>query len=279
MKARMEKYETASVSSRTEKNERLYNEVQNMNIDYVNINVDNAVDLSSASGNNYSRENYQKQRELNKILPRESKSVDLNASPTVPKEDRIYDIDEILKMARDNQLFEDSEKKRLINTEYNILTKLDVGSLQNDEMKKEDIRSLIDSIYENEKPKKPKKYSRKEEDRLLSDLFEDNEDDKNDLEEEIKLKEELSKNILAKEKDESFDSDNSDELDSTDDVRDTLPKINKEEKEDKKQEVVEVSDDFIEVKEGKGLIIAIVIVIVLILAICGFFVYDYFFGI
>ena len=33
------------VKQRTKRNERLYSEVQNMNIDYVNIDVNNAIDL------------------------------------------------------------------------------------------------------------------------------------------------------------------------------------------------------------------------------------------
>ena len=41
MKARMEKYdEDGNIKQRTAKNENLYSEVQNMNIDYVDIDVD-----------------------------------------------------------------------------------------------------------------------------------------------------------------------------------------------------------------------------------------------
>ena len=148
MKARMEKYDTApEVKQRTKRNERLYSEVQSMNIDYVNIDVNNAVDLSISNGSKSSREDFQKQRELDKILPRKQEISKQTKQEVIPKEERIYDIDEILKLARENKLFEETEKKRLINTEYNILTKLDVQSLQNDEMNKEELRSLIDNIY------------------------------------------------------------------------------------------------------------------------------------
>ena len=48
MKARMEKYDVDSeTKQRTKKNENLYSEIQNMNIDYVDIDVDNAVELSN----------------------------------------------------------------------------------------------------------------------------------------------------------------------------------------------------------------------------------------
>ena len=273
MKARMEKYESApEVKQRTKRNERLYSEVQNMNIDYVNIDVNNAIDLSLSNNSRASREDYQKQRELDKILPRKQEIDNQVKQDIIPKEERVYDIDEILKMARENKLFEESEKKRLINTEYNILTKLDVHSLQNDEMRKEDLRSLIDNIYEKEKPVKEKKYPRKVEERLLSDLFEDTTEEKKDLEEEIRLKEELSQKILAKEEDDIKD-------DTKDDIIVIEPKQEPqslEEKEEKKSE--EIMDDFIEEKEGKGLLIAIIIVSILIILTCGFFVYEYFFG-
>lgn len=273
MKARMEKYESApEVKQRTKRNERLYSEVQNMNIDYVNIDVNNAIDLSLSNNSRASREDYQKQRELDKILPRKQEIDNQIKQEIIPKEERVYDIDEILKMARENKLFEESEKKRLINTEYNILTKLDVHSLENDEMRKEDLRSLIDNIYEKEKPVKEKKYPRKVEERLLSDLFEDTTEEKKDLEEEIRLKEELSQKILAKEEEDIKD-------DTKDDIIVIEPKQEPqslEEKEEKKSE--EIMDDFIEEKEGKGLLIAIIIVSILIILTCGFFVYEYFFG-
>ena len=132
MKARMEKYDVdTSVKKRTTKNENLYSQISDMNIDYVDIDIDNAVELDPSKSGRTSREDFQKQRELNKILPRNSEKEEYMQEHIEPKEDRVYDINEILSMARKNQLFEDSEKKRLINTEYNILTKLDVGQLEN----------------------------------------------------------------------------------------------------------------------------------------------------
>ncbi len=308
MKARMEKYDTdGNIKQRTAKNENLYSEVQSMNIDYVDIDVDNAVELTPSAPHKKSREDYQKQRELNKILPN-NKNIETAQDITVePKEDRVYDINEILKMARENRLFEEPDKKRLINTEYNILTKLDINELDNDEMKKEDLRSLIDDIYEKEEPKKEenvKKYPRNEE-KLLSDLF--------DEQEEIKVEENLSKDILdneekVEEKEESNEESEAEEPDNT--VEEEKEPIaeqitpqeeqklensmydfgleKKSKKKDKKHknmlEGVDLEKELIkdpeeyEEKEGKGLIIAIVIVVILILLTCGFIVYEYFFG-
>ena len=269
MKARMEKYDTSTkeVKKRTSRNERLYNEVQNMTFDYVYINVNNAIDLS-VSSNDSSREGYQKRRELDNLMPSSRERAVYQESTVSPSENRVYDIDEILKRARDESDSLDNDRKRLINTEYNILTKLDVGSLENEDYKKEDLRSLIDNIYEREKPAKPKTYSRKEEDRLLSDLFDDNptSDDSSFL------KEEISKQILDKE-----DSSVIEESKPVEKEDITIIEDNN----DKKEESVhddEVMEDFIEEKEGKGLLIAIIVVIILILLTCGFFVFDYFFG-
>ena len=90
MKARMEKYDTApEVKQRTKRNERLYSEVQSMNIDYVNIDVNNAVDLSISNGSKSSREDFQKQRELDKILPRKQEISKQTKQEVIPKEDKI----------------------------------------------------------------------------------------------------------------------------------------------------------------------------------------------
>ncbi len=270
MKARMEKYDitTPTVKRRTTRNERLYNEVQDMNIDYVDINVDNAMDLSTYDKSK-TRESYQKQRELDRIMPSyKEKKREIFEDP-IPEENRIYDIDEILKLARSNKLFEEKEKKRLINTEYNILTKLDLASIQNEDMKKEDIKSLVDDVYEKERPiTTTNTYSRKEEDRLLSELYDDDPVPKNDKEE--------------KENKEEIKIENNQEEIATkiETTKDKETKKEDQAKEDKKEESDDsMSNDFIEQKEGKGLLIAIIIVIILILLTCGFFVYEYFFGV
>ncbi len=273
MESRMNKYDTTSVKSRTAKNEKLYDEVLDMSIDYVNIDVDNAIDLTNKSGVG-TRENYHKQKELSRIMPTHEEKVNLEPEEdhSEHKENRVYDINEILKLARDNKLFDDDkEKKRLINTEYNILTKLDVGQLDKESINKDDIKSLINDIYEKEKPVKVKKYSMKEEERLLNELFDDNAND--ELSEELKLKEELSKKILED------DLAQEDEKEVLTKEMESLPKEEQNIEFNEKADI-EVGFDSLEseVKEGKGLLVAIIIVSVLILLTCCFFVYEYFFG-
>ena len=298
MKARMEKYDVdTSVKKRTTKNENLYSQISDMNIDYVDIDIDNAVELDPSKSGRTSREDFQKQRELNKILPRNSEKEEYMQEHIEPKEDRVYDINEILSMARKNQLFEDSEKKRLINTEYNILTKLDVGQLENENMKKEDLKSLIEDIYEKEVPKKEdraKKYSRSEEARLLNDLFEDT-----ITKDTIKIQEDLSKAILDKEesitveelkaepiKEETEEVATQINTQETNENTTTMYDFGIEKKSKKKNRTSEkdetknqdLEEEYEEEEEGKLLIVFIIIVVILILATCGFFVYEYFFG-
>ena len=317
MSARMEKYtENNTVKQRTKKHEHLYKEISNMNIDYVDIDVDNAVELNVSGNSRTSREDFQKQRELNKILPNTKTRDSVVMDEVEPKKNRIYDINEILKMAREDKLFEDSKKKRLINTEYNILTKLDVSSLESDELKKEDLKSLIDDIYEKEIPKKSekvKKYKRSEEAALLNDLF----DEKEETDIKIELEENLSKDILDKNSNNVEEEDTIQEESESDayenekvednDVKEEevvatqilsmdesntntatmydfgIEKKSRKKKKNEEESVFEGTGEYDtfdeEESEGKGLLIAIIIVVILILITCGFFVYEYFFGV
>ena len=284
MKARMDKYvsdDANTVKRRTQKNEKLYDEVLDMSIDYVNIDVNNAIELDPKNPIKSTREDYQKQRELSKILPRNEKHEKYVKEEVEPKENRIYDINEILRLAREDQLFEDNKKKRLINTEYNILTKLDIDNLESEDMKKEDLKSLINDIYEKEKPKK---YSRKDEEALLNDLFDDYEPDK-DLKEELRLQEELSKEILDKKSLESPNLAKDEEplkiRNKTFEEEIALEDSKKAKKKEEADKIVHEERDeemLDEVKEGKGLLIAIIVVVILILLTGAFFVYEYFFG-
>ena len=287
MKARMDKYvsdDANTVKRRTQKNEKLYDEVLDMSIDYVNIDVNNAIELDPKNPIKSTREDYQKQRELSKILPRNEKHEKYVKEEVEPKENRIYDINEILRLAREDQLFEDNKKKRLINTEYNILTKLDIDNLESEDMKKEDLKSLINDIYEKEKPVKPKKYSRKDEEALLNDLFDDYEPDK-DLKEELRLQEELSKEILDKKSLESPNLAKDEEplkiRNKTFEEEIAVEDSKKAKKKEEADKIVHEERDeemLDEVKEGKGLLIAIIVVVILILLTGAFFVYEYFFG-
>ena len=188
MKSRMDKYDEG-VSLRSEKNRKLYEELSDINIDYVDIDVNNVIDLSSSKKSG-AREEYKKQKELDYFMPNEKRERDYVDSSFDNKEDRVYDINEILKLAKENKLFDnDASKKRMINTEYNILTKLDLDEVNNKEYSKENLHELIDTIYEKERVTKKKE-----------NIFLDNDSDDllNLKEDAVNLNESISKDILDK---------------------------------------------------------------------------------
>ena len=316
MSTRMEKHDSKT-KSRMARHEGLYDKVGDITINYDFIDVDNAVELNPSKDNKYSREDYQKQKELNKILPNKPSAKKTISEDVIPKEDRVYDINEILKAAKseENEKLSDDSSKRLINTEYNILTKLDIKDLDKENYRKEDLKSLIDDIYKKEEPKKMKQFKRKSEEELLADLYEDNNDNGEDLLEDLKVKEELSKDILDsndegtvpiteeikdlgenkpdnKEIPESYHkNEDEEEMFLFDDLKEQK-KAKKEKKKKKKEKRKELEADIKEEaikedginydnieKDGKGLLIAIIVVVILIILTVLFFLYEYFFGI
>jgi len=217
----MEKYQSSvAVKERTKKNKKLYDEIQDIDVEYIDVHLDNKMEIDVDQLKEKTRKNYQKIREMEAILPTQNKPEKKEEMP-IPKEERIYDINEILRRAKENRLFEEESKKRLINTEYNILTKLDMEVInQNDDLSKDHLRHLIDTIYQNEegKSKRKKKRKKPEEDDLLADL-------KNT--EEFVIDEELSKIIL----------DRAQEIEN--------PKKKEKEKKKTKEEIQEEDNDLI----------------------------------
>ena len=262
MKARMDKYDSSTaVKERTEKNKKLYDEVQDMNIDYIDIDVNNAIELNPYGTNNRTRSEYQKQKELNSIISLNDEKREYVEEQEVKKE-KIYDINEILKLAKENKLFENEDKKRLINTEYNILTKLDIDEIDKEkDISKENLKDLIDKVYENEKP------VTKEKD-LLVDLLDNNEE-----QEEIKevvLEPEVSKEILEEDNKEKIVKIEDEEKESVTDDEDN------NETEDLDTTVGTTTDLNIEInKSNKGAIV-IIIFVILIFAFIGYMLFKYF---
>ena len=272
MNSRMDKYQQddggVAIKERTRRNKHLYEEIQNMNIDYINIDVNDAKIITNENMNKRTRADYQKIRELERILPQEKKEIIKVERPK--KEERVYDINEILRLARNNKLFEDYNKKRLINTEYNILTKLDIDTIsEHEDMTKEGLKKLINKIYQNEENEKEKTLTKKlteneEEKDLLSDLMvEEKEDDVTLEQEEIVIDEEISKKILE-------DSDNEEvELDTTEE-NEVIEKI--------KEQDDTISDEelIIEETKSKKMLVAVIIIVVLLLAVGAYLFIKYF---
>lgn len=238
MNSRMEKYidKNDSSGSRIEKNKKLYEEVSTINVDYIDINSVNSsnvleIPLTKSATTVKTRENYQRLKELGDIISLDNEMQEANEEEI--KDNRIYDINEILKKAK-AELKEDESKKRLINTEYNILTKLDIEKITDEQdLKEEEIKEIVQKVY----PKVEKADDNK-------DLFED-------------LKEsDLKKEILEK---------------PTEDI--TLSKENELDKEKELEKEIEkqvdsektVNTEIIEINKKSRLILAFIITIVILL--------------
>lgn len=184
MNSRMSKYEVKDKTplKRASKNEKLYDEVDSQKIEYIDIS--NSVDLSALKDKPLKREDYQSIKDYDII----SKDIKEETKVVEEKQEKIYDINEILRRARENEA-KDDDKKRMLNTEYNILTKLDMEKIDSSkELSKENLRKLIDKIYEKEDSERAKKHPKKEKD-LLSDLMDNS----------VEISEDLSKTILEEE--------------------------------------------------------------------------------
>jgi len=255
MKSRMARYNVSETSlSRSVKNEKLYNQAVDIGVDYIDLSMSKEVDLSY-EGNSRSREEYQKYKDLRKERSRERRSYEEESV-----NERSYDINDILNKAREERLFTDSDnKKRFINTEYNILTKLDLERIEEEKesYKKEKLKNLIDTIYSNDLSNMVN--AKKNDDKPLMD----------DLMPSIEIDEAISKKIL--------DADNKRDLPeskSLDDKKELTALINKTfaQTSDVKSDHEETKEHHLEdtslldVEESnKGLIITIVIVTIIVL--------------
>ena len=232
MVSRMEKYENNQPTSRMSKNRSLYEEVDRIDVGYIDLKESNVLEIPTKDVNRKikTREDYKRYRDLDGIInvPKEEKTSVL----VKEKEERIYDINEILKRAKE-ELHEEETKKRLLNTEYNILTKLDlenIEKLEKNELKEEDFKKIIEEAY----PKREKD--------------DDNRDFFDDLKEET-LKEEI------------FDK-------ATSDIEVIKPELKKEEKELQKT-IIDTGYDTELIPTEKSVKLGVILVVLFVLALLG----------
>lgn len=156
MASRMSKYfnNTDDVPKRSEKNQKLYNEIYNEE-DYSNIegiatiDKNNEIDLAKLKNTIRNRENYSRQKKF-KDLNDEPEDKPITTEDFKQKEQKIYDIRDILLKAKDKKPEEDTPR-RLDNTNYNILKDLEENGSKKDiskELEKEtdELKELIDTI-------------------------------------------------------------------------------------------------------------------------------------
>ena len=267
MESRMEKYQTTKpIKARSERNKRLYEEVSNIDLEYQNIDINNAIELSEKKEIR-TRSEYQRRKEYETFIS--NKKEEPKEIEKIEQETKVHDINEILKLARENKLFDTADdKKRLLNTEYNILTKLDIEKINSkEEYSKDALKDLINSIYSSEE-----KNNKKE---IEKDLFDDLK------EKDLEISEDLSLKVLDKvprektELIEIIDDEEEVKEETTEDEEDVIEAI-KEEKQIKQEEEKEIEEiDFEIEKRSVGTILAIIFVIVLLLG-AGYILYSYF---
>lgn len=141
MRSRMERYNNLVLSrenptSRTSKNEDLYRDFSK-NDPFVaseSIDTNNAVSLSSLDRTYKTREGYHRIKEYGNILPKPKIESELDKYRTLYPEDKekTYDINSVLEHARKNreEVDELEHKRKLRNSEYNILTSLDLDEIK-----------------------------------------------------------------------------------------------------------------------------------------------------
>ena len=278
MESRMEKYQTKNqTAGRTQKNKKLYEEINDLDLEYVNVDINNAIELNNKEEIK-TRSEYQRRKEFESFMPKRRQEPIVRE--ITEKQDRVYDINEILKLAKENKLFEsENEKKKLLNTEYNILTKLDMNKLSSKkEYSKENLKELIDDVYKEEK-------ENKENTEIDFDLFEDLKE--KDIE-KVKASEDLTIKLIDKDKDEIkqktevlFSEDEKTKLENKE-ITEIIKEVTKnqpqlEEKTNNKK--YDEDDDFL-VEDKKTTVIAIIIIIVVlsILGVIGYFLYKHFLG-
>ncbi len=164
MKTRMERYEKQPTSNkevalrREDRNQELYHDFYS-NSTYTEFQEynNNVVDLSNLNKQNQTREEYQKIKEFQDLMPPLKEKRDLDRFETLyPTDDnKVYDINSILEEAKKNreEIDELERKRKLRSTQYNILANLDLDQLKREQKTKkeekseeEEIQELIDTI-------------------------------------------------------------------------------------------------------------------------------------
>lgn len=164
MRSRMDRYREldneTEKTSRSRRNQELYQNI-GTNAKYTNFtDVTNSnTTLIDRNRRDYStREDYQKRKEYTSFenKPKVKKELDDFNHLYQDHENRVYDINSILEMAKENRKDKDSmeEKRKLKNTNYNILASLNPEELEKYRKEKQnrnkpddnELRGLIDTI-------------------------------------------------------------------------------------------------------------------------------------
>jgi len=157
MKSRMEKYynQNEEFVGRRAKNEKLYREkdysVYSSNETVIDTN--NEIDITKLKNIIQSREDYQRTKSYRNMLSDKKFDYDDIEVEEDNYEEKNYDINALLQKVKDEKdtIDEKDKMRKLRNTQYDILSNLDIKSKKNKssndlEQQKEDLKDLINSI-------------------------------------------------------------------------------------------------------------------------------------
>lgn len=306
MPSRMDRYrqeDELETERRSRKNQELYENI-GKNTKYTNftdVTNANAFDIGDAKKKYQTREGYHKMKEYGEVIsePKVKRELDDFNYLYQDHENKIYDINSVIAEAKKNRVEKDAleEKRKLKNTNYNILASLNPEELEKYRKEKiernrpdeGELRDLIDTITSKTLAGE---LDQKTSVDLLSDLMatsaidrieapEKEEDIKDttdlettleDITEEEKLS--LSKEILDKDQIDKVNKLKGTEKGSIMDASDTDFYTRSMDLSDKD---FDFDDEFQEKKMPIAIKIILIILVIAVLAVAGYFVYKNFF--
>lgn len=285
MRSRMDRYTDIestnhATTSRQKRNSELYHNVGN-NTKYTNftdVSNINAVSLDDAKRKYRTREGYQTIKEYGNIerSPKAKKELDEFNYLYQDHENRVYDINSVIAQAKENRKEKDAleEKRKLKNTNYNILANLNPEELEKYRAEKskrnkpdeKELRGLIDTITSKTLAGEISKEASVD---LLSDLMATSVQDKITPDEKLDLsKEILDKDSMKKVEQAKEETTKKDELKDMDESFYT-----------KSMDLSDKDFEFDDLEEKKvPLVIKILLILILIalLAVGAYFIYKSF---
>lgn len=263
--------EKPRVTSRREKNQNLYQDFYNKTrfTEVKELDERPVIDLSQLEMKKQTRENYHKLKEFEDLIVREPQKKKDDLSVFFQEdENKVYDINSILLEAKKNreEIDELEKKRRLRNTEYNILANLKpneveeykqkiMGKKQELEEETDSLQELINTITSKSMRKDiDKLQSLDDNNELLSDLLPKDQN-------ETIITESISKEILAREQEKtktmSIEQPSENEIDRSFYTKSM----------DLSDKDFEMDDEFVEKEKNSSVIIFFKILIAIILVV------------
>jgi hypothetical protein len=150
MKTRIEKYHKNSNLKRTQKNDHLYEKLYEIDSTPVEVELlDNVkeIDISKIKEMIDNREEYKSMQKYRQIV----KTEDAETEPTYDIyediENKMYDINNILEKAKSKRDPENEAGKKLRNTQYNILSKLDLNEAIKEQEEDAEIEEMVTDFF------------------------------------------------------------------------------------------------------------------------------------